>query len=276
MVFRRRRRDDESAGQVDAGTEPAQDDHAGSPSGADSPPRQAGPFDVSEIAREALSDRIDLGGILVKGVEGLKIQLQVDKRTGRGTSALLAVGDAAVQLVAVAAPRSAGMWEQAMLEITADAERRGGAVQEGSGPFGTEVRVVLPVKTQDGKQGRQASRISGIDGPRWMLRATFLGKAITDANAFQRLVQLVRDVVVVRGDGPMPPGEVIALRPPPRGEAAGEATEGAVEDGAATITDTRTAEAVPTDTSVTGTSASGTAGADDDDAGSGPDEGSQR
>jgi hypothetical protein len=167
----------------------------------DRPGRRNGPFDASEIGLdEARSSRIDLGGLLVKGIEGMKIQLQVDKRTGRGTSALLAVEDAAVQLVAVAAPRSSGMWEQTRLEITADAQRRGGTVQEGSGPFGTEVRVVLPVKTQDGRQGRQASRISGIDGPRWMLRATFLGKAITDASAFQRLVELVRDVVGSRAD----------------------------------------------------------------------------
>jgi hypothetical protein len=196
--------------------------------------RSGGPYDASEVDLEkAREGRIDLGGLLVKGVEGMKIQLQVDKRSGRGTSALLAVGEAAVQLVAVAAPRSSGLWEQTRLQIAEDAKRRGGSAQEGTGPFGTEVRLVVPVTTKDGKQGHQPSRISGIDGPRWMLRATFLGKAISDAAAFQRLVEVTRQVVVVRGDTPMPPGEIISLTPPSR-EA--EATN---PDEVPTITDSQ-------------------------------------
>ncbi|AYY13426.1 DUF3710 domain-containing protein [Actinobacteria bacterium YIM 96077] len=217
-MFRRRRRDDR-----DEGSETAEDEETAAASEPADPARADGPFDAAEVdIEEARRTRIDLGGLLIKGVEGMKIQLQMDKRSGRGSSALLAVGDAAVQLVAVAAPRSSGMWEQTRLQIAEDAKRRGGNVQEGSGPFGTEVRMVVPVTTKDGKQGHQPSRVSGIDGPRWMLRATFLGKAINDATAFQNLVDVVRQVVVVRGEGPMPPGEVITLTPPARREASDE------------------------------------------------------
>jgi hypothetical protein len=228
VVFRRRRRHDDDVARPD----PAEPGEAATAPQPVDPERQGGPFDAAEVdLAQVRTDRIDLGGLLIRGVEGMKIQLQADKRSGRGTSVLLGVGDAAVQLVAVAAPRSSGLWEQTRLQIAEDAKRRGGTVQEGSGPFGTEVRVVVPVKTQDGKQGHQPSRISGIDGPRWMLRATFLGKAITDAATFQRLAELVRQVVVVRGDGPMPPGEVIALRPPERQEA-GEADMPTITDSA--------------------------------------------
>jgi hypothetical protein len=51
-----------------------------------------------------------------------------------------------------------------------------------------------------------------------MLRATFLGKAISDPQAFARLVKVVRDVVVVRGDRPMAPGDVITVTAPTRPE----------------------------------------------------------
>jgi len=102
--------------------------------------------------------------------------------------------------------------------VAAEARRRGGTVTEAAGPFGTEVRIVVPVKTAEGKSGLQPSRIVGIDGPRWMLRATFLGKAITDPHAFAGLVRVVRDVVVVRGDRPMAPGDVIPLTAPTRPE----------------------------------------------------------
>ncbi|WP_166350260.1 DUF3710 domain-containing protein [Phytoactinopolyspora limicola] len=224
-MFRRRRRDEQSREPRPDNTaaesaEPEATSAADPSEGSGPADRPNGPYDSTEVDLDTIrTERIDLGGLLIRGVEGMKIQLQVDKRSGRGTSVLLAVGEAAVQLVAVAAPRSSGLWEQTRLQITTDAQRRGGSAQEGTGPFGTEVRLVIPVTTKDGKKGAQPSRVSGIDGPRWMVRATFLGKAITDAAAFQRLVDVVRQVVVVRGDTPMPPGEVIALQPPGRKEA---------------------------------------------------------
>jgi hypothetical protein len=225
-VFRRRRRDDDGAPNQPVG------DHEPSPaeeSPTDPPPEEAtspksdrsgGPFDAAEVdLDDARRIRVDLGGLLVGGVDGMKLQLQVDKRTGNATSALFGLPDAAVQLVAVAAPRSSGLWEQTRLQIAADARRRGGSADEAVGPFGPEVRIVVPVTTADGKQGLQPSRVSGIDGPRWLLRATFLGKATSDAGVFQRLVDIVRSVVVIRGDGPMAPGDVIVLSPPPGSQA---------------------------------------------------------
>jgi hypothetical protein len=58
--------------------------------------------------------------------------------------------------------------------------------------------------------------VVGIDGPRWMLRATLIGKAAVEQEAHDRLLAVVQDTVVVRGEVPMSPGEVIELRPPAR------------------------------------------------------------
>lgn len=221
MVFRRRRRPDD----------PDRDHGADQPTeGAgvetDSAPKTArpnGPFDVSEVdLTDPDERRVDLGGLLVRRGEGLKLQLQVDERTGTATSVTIRLGDAAAQLIAVAAPRSSGLWDQTRHQIAADAQRRGGTVNEAAGPFGTEVRVVLPVTTPQGKSGVQPSRVCGIDGPRWMLRATFLGTATTDAKAFGRLVNIVRDTVVVRGERPMAPGDIIPLKAPAQAEPAVE------------------------------------------------------
>jgi hypothetical protein len=177
--------------------------------------RTGGPLDESEVdLTEARKGRVDLGGLLVKATPGMKLQLQVDQRTGNATSAVLAIEDAAVQLIAVAAPRSSGMWGQTRLQITQDAKRRGGRADEAPGPFGTEIRLVVPVQAPDGKQVLQPSRVSAVDGPRWMLRATFLGKATNDAAVFQQFVELVKQTVVVRGQAPMAPGDVIVLKPP--------------------------------------------------------------
>ncbi len=215
-MFRRRARaenepPDPAAADPDAG--PA----AETPPGKT--PRPNGPFDESELGpEEARAGRLDLGGLLLRTGADMKVQLQVDEKSGKPTSALVVMGDAAVQLIPVAAPRSSGLWEQTRLQIATDARRRGGTVEEADGPFGTEMRIVLPVTTADGKKAVQPSRITGIDGPRWMLRATFLGGATTRPDAFARLVQVVRDTVVVRGHAPMAPGDLIPLRTPQREE----------------------------------------------------------
>ncbi|MGH8776197.1 MAG: DUF3710 domain-containing protein [Jiangellaceae bacterium] len=225
-MFRRRRRSDDPDDPAIATTAGTSEDMSEDVSAQAGASRPGGPFDVSEVdLTDPVQRRVDLGGLLVRGIEGMQLQLQVDERSGAATGVTIVLGDAAVQLVAVAAPRSSGMWEQIRLQLAADAQRRGGTVQEARGPFGTEVRRVLPVTTPDGKSGVQPSRVAGIDGPRWMLRATFLGKATTDVQVFGRLVQVVRDTVVVRGDRPMAPGDVIPLKAPVRDESSSDSAD---------------------------------------------------
>jgi hypothetical protein len=66
-------------------------------------------------------------------------------------------------------------------------------------------------------------RFVGIDGPRWFLRGLFSGPATMDPAAAAPLEALIRQVVVVRGDHPVPPRELLELRLPP--EAAQELAE---------------------------------------------------
>lgn len=211
-LFRRSAR-----GEPDA--DPPREDAAQASAEAEEPtaktPRANGPFDAAEVDLEqARTERVDLGSLLVRRDGELKLQLQVDEKKGVAPSVMVVLGDAAVQLVTVAAPRSSGLWDETRQQIAEDARQRGGTAEEAPGPFGTEVRVVLPTTTSEGRKAVQPSRIAGIDGPRWMLRATFLGKATTDADVFGRLVNVVRDTIVVRGEAPMPPGDVIPVRPP--------------------------------------------------------------
>ena len=224
MVFRRRRQrgeDDSSLEGPIVEAEPQPGEQLGKT------PRPDGPFDSTEMDLAGSDvNRVDLGGMLVRPGDGMRLQLQVDERSGTGTSVMIVDAEAAVAMIAVAAPRTSGLWEQTRTQIAADAASRGGTAQEAPGPFGTEIRMVVPVTSSDGKKAVQASRVVGIDGPRWMLRATFLGTAITDAKTFARLVGVVRHTVVVRGDRPMAPGDVIALRAPQRTEPEPPAQDG--------------------------------------------------
>ena len=57
-------------------------------------------------------------------------------------------------------------------------------------------------------------RFVGINGPRWFLRGLFQGPATLEPDAAQSLEALIREVVVVRGDQPMPPRDLLELRLP--------------------------------------------------------------
>jgi hypothetical protein len=177
----------------------------------------AGPWDVSEQPPQSETDlvSVDLGALIVKGRPSFELRLQTDKETDAVQAVMLIAQDGAVELRAFAKPRGAGLWDDVRKEIAADAARRGGTATELDGRYGKELRVVATVQLPDGQRGSQTSRIVGIDGPRWLLRATYLGQPAIEPSDAHLLESAVRDLVVVRGQEAMPPREMLPLRLPP-------------------------------------------------------------
>lgn len=174
--------------------------------------RGQGPWDISEVTiDEDDKTRIDLGGLIVGARQGLELRLQVDEASQQVAAVLLVSPDGAVELRPFAAPRNEDIWDEIRQQIAAETARRGGTATEADGVYGKELRVVMPVTTPEGKSGTQPSRVMGIAGPRWLLRATFLGRpALTPAHDGD-IESALRDVVVVRGSAPMAPGEPLPL-----------------------------------------------------------------
>ncbi len=178
--------------------------------------RSAGPFDSSEVDAATLEadDRIDLGALVITGLPGMELRLQVDEQSGEVQAILLVLEDSALELRAFAAPKTSGIWTEVRREIGAEATRMGGTASETEGPFGTELVLVVPVEDPEGQIFSQTSRVIGVDGPRWLLRATILGRAAVEPDAAPPMEQALRNVVVVRGSEPMAPRESLALRLP--------------------------------------------------------------
>ncbi len=189
------------------------------PDSSDTPavtgPRTAGPWDVSEVEIDE-EDRsvVDLGSLLLRMQEGLDLQLQVDERSGEVVAAVLAHEEGAVELRAFAAPRNGDIWDDVRHQIAAEVTRRGGTATEAEGPWGPELRVVLTVTAPDGRSGTQPSRIFGIPGPRWLLRATLFGKPALDPDDDGPIETALRSVVVRRGTAPHAPGDALPLSVP--------------------------------------------------------------
>ena len=180
------------------------------------PLRPDGPWDAAEVDlddADVRRGRLDLGALVVKGRAATQLRIDVDNQTRRVRSVTFVADGSGLQLQVFAAPRSTPLWPEIRKEIAADCVRRGGAVGELVGPYGKELTISLPVTTPDGKAARQSSRIVGVDGPRWLLRASFLGPA-TDPGRAGELPSVLRDVIVVRGQDPMAPRDALPLRMP--------------------------------------------------------------
>ncbi|MDN5894702.1 MAG: DUF3710 domain-containing protein [Nocardioides sp.] len=195
---------------------PAADALAGSDAPEEKEPA-TGPFDIADVDVENDGvERVDLGGMLIAPAEGLELRLQVDEKTGEVQSVLVAGPTGAVEVRAFAAQRSGGLWDDVRKEIAADTAQKGGTATEREGRHGTELVCQAVVRTPDGKSSTQPSRIAGIEGPRWFLRATFLGRPAVEPEQADAWEDAVEKIVVRRGDSPMAPGEPLPIELPPQ------------------------------------------------------------
>jgi hypothetical protein len=178
------------------------------PAATPAEPRTDGPFDESQVAGDGVQ-RVDLGCLLIAPSEGRELRLQVDEKSGNVQAVMLTGQDGALEMQPFAAPRNGDLWGTVRPQIQADITGRGGQAEEREGRFGTELVCQVPVKKPDGTVGLQPSRIIGINGERWMLRASFMGRPALQPEASQDWEDALATVVVRRGAGAMPVGEPI-------------------------------------------------------------------
>lgn len=181
-------------------------------------PRADGPFDADEVELEGDEvARLTFGPLVVTPFEGLNVQLHGDEESGTIYAMLALYENSGLELALFAAPTSGGLAAELREDTIEEAEQAGGSAEVADGPFGPEVRRVLPLEGPEGEQLFHVSRIWLVEGPRWLLRGTLMGPAgMTDgenppADVF---VEFFRNVVVKRDDAPRVPGELITLALP--------------------------------------------------------------
>jgi hypothetical protein len=166
-----------------------------------------GPYDETEAPADDV-ERLDLGALKVPVMVGVEIRVQAGD-DGAVQQVVLIHGDNALQLGVFAAPRTEGIWNEVRGEIKSSLFADGVAAEEVSGEYGTELRA--RVRTPEGLNDL---RFVGIDGPRWMIRGIYQGKAAVDPTLAAPLVDCLRGVVVERGKEAMPAKEALPLRLP--------------------------------------------------------------
>ncbi len=169
-----------------------------------------GPFDISEVS--AVQPFIDLGALKVTPRTGLQLRLDIEESSKRLVAATFEIDDSTLQVQVFAAPRSEGLWNEIRGQVAEQVIRQGGSADHVVGPFGPELRSLVP--TADGSQ--RPVRFVGVDGPKWFLRGVISGPAASSDARAGIVEDVFRSIVVNRGTEPLPPRELLTLRVPPQ------------------------------------------------------------
>jgi hypothetical protein len=173
---------------------------------------ELGPFDDSEVS--GVRPWVDLGSLKLIPREGLNLRLEVEDGTNKVVAASLDVSGSTLQIQPFAASRSGGLWDEIRTDLQRQLEEQSGRVVEAEGPLGPELLAEVPVMVPGQGLVSQPARFIGVDGPRWFLRGVIAGPAVTDPALGAEMIEIFRGLVVVRGNSPLPPRELLPLRIP--------------------------------------------------------------
>lgn len=171
-----------------------------------------GPFDASQISDR--SQFVDFGRILVPAVDpNLVIKGELDQDSQKLVAITLELANSVLQVSVFSAASSEEVWPDVREQLATGLSGQGAEVEHGHSSLGPCLNVALPASAETGQPMRHI-RFVGFDGPRWFLRGSITGAAITNPVANQAIETLFRSLVVDRGTEAMPPRELIALAMP--------------------------------------------------------------
>ena len=172
-----------------------------------------GPYDVKD--RDTTEGYIDLGAVRVRAIKSMELRLDLEDKTKEVVAVTVKLGSSSLQVQAFAAPRRTGVWDELREDLSTTLGKTPGAtVVEREGRFGTEVLGRMPAQMPDGSPGWTTLRFLGVDGPRWFARGLIRGEAARSPEDSESLEQVFADLVIVRGDAPMAPRDLLPLHPP--------------------------------------------------------------
>lgn len=177
--------------------------------------REDGPFDITEVDLDADEvDRMDFGALVITPFEGMKLQLQVDQSSQQVQAVLAMFEQSGIEVSLFAAPTGSSMLPEIRGEMLNATAAAGGDVTLVEGPFGTEIRRVIPLTNAEGQSMYHVSRTWFAQGPKWLLRGVLMGEAgmseeITGST--EVLFEFFSNIVVRRGSAPMVPGNLIPM-----------------------------------------------------------------
>lgn len=166
-----------------------------------------GPWDVNDDDAPDYDEYLDLGSYYLPFLLGIQLRIKANRKTGQVLGSTITFGASSLEIEAFAAPKTMGLWDDMRADLLAANQK----ASEKEGVFGTE--VMLPVTIKGGRT--VMTRVVGVDGPRWMLRGVFSGRAaVAEGPETDALNKFFADIVVERGEEPLAPRDLIPMHPP--------------------------------------------------------------
>ncbi len=165
------------------------------------------------------SSMLDLGALFLPNIPGLEVHLDLDPRSGIGKSVSLHLNMTIAEVQVFAAAANEDPWAYMRDAIVSGLREQKVDCTIEMGRFGTEIHAIMPTVDLDGNAHVQPVRFVGVRGSRWLVRVVISGDgalahADLDANALHEIDEVLANLVINRGDDPLPPGERLALRSP--------------------------------------------------------------
>ena len=165
------------------------------------------------------SSMLDLGAVFLPNIPGLEVHLDLDPRSGKGKSVSLHLNMTIAEVQIFAAAVNDDLWATMRDAISSGLRDQKVDCTVEMGRFGTEIHAVMPTVDLDGNAHVQPVRFVGVRGSRWLVRAVISGDGAllsghSNPYAGPDIDEVISQLVINRGDEPIPPGERLVLRSP--------------------------------------------------------------
>lgn len=175
--------------------------------------------EIREFSKDVdASAMLDLGALLLPNIPGLEVHLDLDPRSGIGKSVSLHLNMTIAEVQVFAAATNEDSWASMRDAIVSGLQEQQVDCSVEMGRFGTEIHAVMPTVDLDGNAHVQPVRFLGVRGSRWLVRVVISGDGALDLDhnpiGVSEINDVIAQLVVNRGDEPLPPGERLALRSP--------------------------------------------------------------
>ena len=179
------------------------------------------------------SSMLDLGAVFLPNIPGLEVHLDLDPRSGKGKSVSLHLNMTIAEVQIFAAAVNDDLWATMRDAISSGLRDQKVDCTVEMGRFGTEIHAVMPTVDLDGNAHVQPVRFVGVRGSRWLVRAVISGDGALlsghpNPDAGADIDEVISQLVINRGDEPIPPGERLALRSP--SAPTGDSSQGSQSD----------------------------------------------
>ena len=176
--------------------------------------------EIREYSNELdTSAMLDLGALFLPNIPGLEVHLDLDPRSGIGKSVSLHLNMTIAEVQVFASASNEDHWAIMRDAIVSGLTEQQVECSVELGRFGTEIHAVMPTVDLDGNAHVQPVRFLGVRGSRWLVRVVISGdgaltKLHTNPSDVTEIDNVIAQLVVNRGDEPLPPGERLDLRSP--------------------------------------------------------------